>query len=234
MTRASVKATARTDWQKRLPERRQLLIVALSFFTICPLLTAQDSTQPTTDRFEFTSLVGYRNGMRLTTQPGAQGTNPRFVIVAGPTFGFSFGVRIRDDDIAEFRWSRQDSYAQLQAANGAYPRSNLILDEFHCDFRREYVLGHRAPWARPFIMGSVGATNVSSGPSTASTHFSVGVGGGVKFFMNQHLAIRIQAEWLPTFVDPQGTVSCGPGCIAHLGGMFGSQVEIAAGPVFRF
>jgi hypothetical protein len=83
-------------------------------------------------------------------------------------------------------------------------------------------------------MGGVGATIVSNAANIGATYFSVGIGGGVKFIMTQHLGFRIQAEWLPTFADPQGTISCGPGCIAHLGGVFGSQAEIALGPIFHF
>jgi hypothetical protein len=217
-------------WKVLCP-KRNLVLVTLTLLTVSQLLTAQESHRIDPGRFFITPIIGFRSSMSFTVQPAVQGTNSRYVIDSGPSYGFSLGLRVREDNIAEFRWSRQDSYAQIQDAGVAPFRTRLTLNEFHCDFSQEYGLGHRAPWARPFIMGSVGATVVSNGANAGSTHFFVGVGGGIKFFMTQHLAFRMQAEWLPIFVDPQGTASCSPDCF---GGIFGSQAEIAVGPVFRF
>jgi hypothetical protein len=222
--------TTLTLWKPMRP-RPRLILAVFTLFAISQLLTAQESHQIDPGRFFITPIISYRSSMSFTIQPAVQGTSPRYVIDSGPAYGFSLGLRVRDDNVAEFRWSRQDSYAQIQDAGVAPSRTRLTLNEFHCDFSQEYVLGHRAPWARPFIMGSVGATVVSNGLNAGSTHFFVGIGGGIKFFMTPHLTFRMQAEWLPIFVDPQGTASCGPDCF---GGIFGSQAEIAVGPVFRF
>jgi hypothetical protein len=54
-----------------------------------------------------------------------------------------------------------------------------------------------ASWARPFVMGSAGATHVSSSTNINFTRFSFGIGGGVRLYASRHLGFKIQAEWLP-------------------------------------
>jgi hypothetical protein len=108
------------------------------------------------------------------------------------------------------------------------------LNQFHGDFTHEYTIDEWAPWARPYVMLSVGATHISGASSSSFTRFSFGAGAGVKFFVGRHFGFRMQGEWLPIFVDPYGTVICGTGCVVHVGGTVSSQGEVTVGPLFRF
>ena len=227
--------TARPRWRKHLLKRRHpVVFLVVGLFASSALVAGQDSPRPRLDSFEVTPLASYRSSMRLAIQPTGQGTNPHVTLDENSSYGFSVGMRIRDDDVVDFRWTRQDSYSQVQDGTGAFPQIRVTLNQFHCDFSREYVLKHPMPWARPYIIGSVGATNISDGVSSWSTHLSIGIGGGVKFFVAQHIGFRIQAEWLPILVNPQGSASCGVGCVAHLSATVASQAEVAVGPVIRF
>jgi hypothetical protein len=132
------------------------------------------------------------------------------------------------------RWMRQDSFTGTHDLAVDFPRTKTTVDQFHCVFSHEYPLQQQAPQVSPFIMASLGATNISSESNPGSTHLSVGVGGGVKFFVNHHWGFRMQAEWLPVFVGPRARAMCVPGCSLHLGGALVSQVGIAIGPVIRF
>jgi len=205
-------------WQVQPLVRRGFFIVVFVFLAPSSFLRAQDPIEAKPSRFDITPLVSYRSGMSFPIEPNLQGVTPRVVLDANVSYGFAVGVRIRDNDVVEFRWTRQDSYTKIPDTAFVSPRARVTLDQFHCDFSHEYVWRRWVPWGRPFILGSVGATNISNGPRSGSPRFSVGIGGGVKFFVSRHLGFRMQAEWLPIFLYPQGTAICGSGCVVPLGG----------------
>lgn len=206
-----------------------LLLIVLS-----PALSAQQQSESKPLRFDFTPFAGYRTSMSFSIEPHVSGTNPRLVLDASPSYGASFGVRLQEDGLVEVRWARQDSYIHSLDVAPQVPRQRLILDQFHGDFSREYLIEDWGPWAKPFVMLSVGATHVSSTPSTSFTRFSFGIGGGIRFYANRHFGFKVQAEWVPVLVDPQVAVICGGGCVVHVGSTLGSQGEILAGPIVRF
>jgi hypothetical protein len=212
----------------------RVFILGLLLLTLSATLAAQEPAIQKPCRFDLTPLVSYRTSMSFPIQPYVTGTNPRVVLDATPSYGFAFGVRLREDDVVEFRWARQDSHTHFEDAFPGSPIQNATLDQFHGDFSHEYMVEDWRSWARPFVMLSVGASHVSGSPGASFTRFSFGMGGGVKFFAGRHLGFRIQAEWLPVLVDPYGVAVCGAGCVVHIGGTLSSQGEVAVGPIIRF
>jgi len=206
-----------------------LLLVASS-----PALRAQQQPEQKLLRFDFTPFFGYRTSMSFSIEPHVSGMNPRVVLDASPGFGGSFGVRLQEDGLFEARWARQDSYFHFEDVSPAVSRQHVILDQFHGDFSREYILDEWRAWARPFAMLSVGVTHISNRTDINFTRFSFGIGGGIRFYPSRHIGFKIQAEWLPVLVDPQVAVICGSGCIVHVGSTAGFQGEILAGPALRF
>jgi hypothetical protein len=206
-----------------------LLIVILHSGGLASQSTAdQDQRKPL--RFDLSTPVGYRTSMLF---PTGHPPSPHLVLGATPSYGVAIGVRLDEEDVIEFRWSRQETHVHV----GGVPYSNekVTLDQFHGDFTHEYILdeGHR--WARPFVMGSAGATRVAGVANNSFTRFSFGLGGGVKVFFTRHLGLRMQGEWLPLVVEPEVTsFVCGGGCIVFLSARLVSQGEIVAGPVLRF
>ena len=114
------------------------------------------------------------------------------------------------------------------------PRQHVILDQFHGDFSHEPDIEDWPSWARPFVLASVGATHISGSTNISFTRFSFGLGGGIRFYASRHLAFKVQAEWLPVFVDPNVAFICGAGCIIHAGGTAISQGEVFLGTIVRF
>ena len=187
-------------------------------------------------RFDLTPFIGYRTGMSFPVEPHVTGTNPRVVLDAAPTFGFSFGARLtgREEDLIEGRWARQDSYLHSEEITPQVPRSRVLLDQFHGDFSHEPYIEHWPSWVKPYILGSVGATHLSVPSSAGFTRFSFGLGGGIRFYASRHLGFKIQGEWLATLAAPQIAVVCGGGCIVHVGGSAVSQGEAFFGTFLRF
>ena len=206
-----------------------LVVVALS-----PVLTGQEQPELKPLRFDFTPFAGYRTSMSFGVEPHVSGTNPRVVLDASPSYGAAFGFRIHEDDLVEVRWARQDSYAHSENISPPAPRQHVVLNQFHGDFSHEYTIEEWRPWIKPFVMLSVGATHLSGETTSSFTRFSFGIGGGVRFYASRHVGFKVQAEWLPVFVDPQVAFICGIGCVVHVGGTVSSQGEVIAGPMLRF
>ena len=189
-----------------------------------------DTDEPKPLRFDLTPLVGYRTIMSFTT--GDQ--TPHVILGAKPSYGMAVGVRLDEENLIEFRWARQDTYFHREG-NAPSSDKKVVLDQFHGDFTHEYILEEGPRWARPFVMGSVGATHVGGGTSSSFTRFSFGIGGGLKIYFNRHFGFRMQGEWLPVVVQPEvKAIVCGGGCVVDLKARLVSQGEVAVGPVFRF
>jgi hypothetical protein len=212
---------------------QRLLYFGVTLLLI-PAAAAQQPADTNRPSFDLTALFGYRTTVSFPLDPTVQGSNARIVFDSDPSYGFAAGMRFHDDDVIEFRWARQDSHAHLENVTLISSRQRITLDQFHGDFTHEYILDQWPKWARPFVMGSVGATHVSGNANTSFTRFSFGLGGGVKFFAGRHLGFRMQAEWLPILLNPHAAVFCGGGCIVHVGGTIGSQGEAVLGPFLRF
>jgi hypothetical protein len=212
-----------------------VFIATLFLIVVPPALNAQQQTKPKSLRFDFTPFIAYRTSMSFPVDPHVTGTNPHAVLDASPSYGVSFGMRLRaEEDLVEIRWARQDSYVHAEDIMPQPPRQRVILDQFHGDFSHEPFVEHWASWAKPFVMASVGATHVSSSTNINFTRFSFGIGAGIRFCAGRHFGFKIQAEWLPVYVDPHVAFICGSGCIVHVGGTLSSQGEVLAGPILRF
>jgi hypothetical protein len=211
-----------------------VLIVILYSGRLASQTATDEQTQGKPLRFDLTPLVGYRTSMTFPTGQDGQEPSPHVILDANPSYGMAVGVRLDEENLIEFRWARQDTHVHLEDSG---PSSNVrvVLDQFHGDFTHEFILEEWPPWARPFVMGSIGATHIGGGTSSSFTRFSFGLGGGVKVHFTRHLGLRMQGEWLPLAVDPEvRSFICGGGCIVHLSATLVSQGEITVGPVLRF
>jgi opacity protein-like surface antigen len=186
-------------------------------------LAAQHPSDSDRLQLEVTPLFGYRTNMSFKTDPDADGITSKFVFDASPAYGFAIGFRSHDEDVVEFRWSRQDT------------RTGWILNQFHLDCSHEYVVDEWPAWARPYIMASVGATHISNTTNfPVVTRFSFGLGAGIKIFPSPRVGFKVQAEWLPVWITQKAKAFCSGGCVVRFSGQLGSQGEVTAGPVFRF
>jgi hypothetical protein len=211
-----------------------VFVVMLYLIALSPRLSAQQQPEPKPLRFDFAAFLGYRTSISFPVEPQVTGMNPRVVVDPSPSYGVSFGVRPREEDLVEVRWARQDSYVHAEEITPLPPRQRVILDQFHGDFSHEPLVEDWPWWAKPYVLASVGATHASGSTNINFTRFSFGIGGGIRFYATRHFGFKIQAEWLPVLVDPQVAFVCGGGCIVHVGGNVASQGEVFVGPILRF
>ena len=186
---------------------------------------------------EVTPFIGGRFGGTFDVQP-AGFAETRASLKDSVSYGVGAGVRFDDFSLIEFRWTRASSALRLDTGVAinplAAPTVDVTLNQFHGDFTREFPLDE-VHALRPFLMASVGATHLGSA-SNGFTRFSFGIGTGLKVSVTPKLGIRVEARWLPIWVQPEvSTFACGfGGCVAVLSGRLTQQFEVTAGPVFRF
>ena len=246
--------TAQTRCQRQIPKhlRRRLGIplkgdsssvnttLTLSTLALAILVTTApaDAQNLEIQGLEVTPLIGGRFGGTFDVQPeGAVET--RASLGDSVSYGVAAGIRFDDFSLIEFRWTRANSGLRFETGLNVNPLStppivDVTLNQFHGDFTREFALDEVTD-IRPYVMASVGATHLGSS-SNGFTRFSFGIGTGLKITVNSRLGVRLQAQWLPIWVQPEvSSFACGfGGCIAVLSGRLTQQFEVSAGPVFRF
>jgi hypothetical protein len=198
-------------------------------------------------RFEITPLIG---GMFGGTVHAEQVDAPRFEAHLGDrlSYGIAGGVRFGEDDcdncqIIEFRWLRQATHLSLDQ-NPFLPDPTVVsafnprvtVNNFLGDFTHEFVLKDRE-WRKvaPFITATLGAARITA-PESSATRFVFGFATGLKVFPKPHWGFRVQVEYLPIVMEAnlQRLVCINGGCIVALNGSVLNQLQLSAGPAFRF
>lgn len=198
-------------------------------------------------RFEITPLIG---GMFGGTVHLEQVDVPRFEAHLGDrlSYGIAGGVRFGEDDcdncqIIEFRWLRQATHLSLDQ-NPFLPDPGYVsafnprvtVNNFLGDFTHEFVLKDKE-WRKvaPFITVTLGAARISA-PESSATRFVFGFATGLKVFPKPHWGFRLQVEYLPIVMEAnlQRLVCINGGCIVALNGSVLNQLQLSAGPAFRF
>jgi hypothetical protein len=211
--------------------KRRLGLLALKL-TLSFAFTLPASAQV----FELTPLFGYRMGGSIEVKKESEGTHVRASLKDSFAYGLAAGYRLDEESVIEFRWARQHSQLRLPGptAPGLVLPINTTIDQFHGDFTHEYALDDY-PSLRPYVLGSVGATRIGL-PGENFTRFSFGLGGGVKISIHPRVRCRVQAQWIPIWIEPEarGLTCRGGGCAVVLSGTLTHQFEMSFGPVFHF
>jgi hypothetical protein len=163
---------------------------------------------------EITPFYGYTFGGGLDVVRG------RLSIPASGAFGFTFDVRVSDDVMFEFLYSRQDTELKFQPG-GIGPKEELFdmaVEYYHggglLEFGDEQV--------RPYVALGAGVTRLAPKPNGVNTEWrlSASFGGGVKVFPSDHIGFRFEGRLLVPFYGSGFTIGCGSpgGCYTGLSG----------------
>lgn len=186
-------------------------------------------------RFELQPFVGYKYGGGVGVGPNGLGVNRINIdssIAYGATATFNPAARLG----VEFMWNRQPTNASATySGGGSYPtKIGVTLDQFHGNFL--FSLADHGSKVEPFILLGFGATDMH-GSGSATTKFSFGVGGGVKYFVSRHVGFRLQARFTPTYAyTTSGGVWCNwwGYCWTIPNDHFLNQGDVTAGVILRF
>ena len=156
-------------------------------------------------RIELTPLAGYGIGgsfeERVTKD--AYPINKLDLDETG-VFGIAVDWNITDNTQYEFFFSHQQSRLTRTRAYTTLPSSLFDIDVSYLHIGGTVGFGdHRVD---PFIVATTGIThfNPRRASHSSKTRFSLGVGGGVKFFISNNIGVRLEARGLGTLMNGGG------------------------------
>jgi hypothetical protein len=180
-------------------------------------------------RVEVTPFYGYQFGGGFEDAE----TGQRYDLDSGSCAGAQLDVDLSDMTQLEFYYSHQETELE---SGGLFPSDSffdLDVDYYHLGGT---LLLAEDQW-QPFVVGTLGATHLS--PDSASvgslTRFSLGLGGGVRYFPTEHLGLYLAGRGLFTFIDSDTHIHIESGSTTveiQANGLW--QAVLQAGLIFRF
>jgi opacity protein-like surface antigen len=164
---------------------------------------------PTVDRIQANGGMSYGGMLDYTLNPNLQF---EFLYVRNPTtysqhdFTTDVTTPIYDSTVSTFQWG--------------------ALAQFRVDQK-----------LRPYIAGGLGFAHESnSGLNPNRTAFAYNLGGGAKYFINDHFGFRGELRYMPTYGNSGQGVQCNyfGSCYQATVRNYEKRVNLAAGIIFRF
>jgi hypothetical protein len=180
-----------------------------------------------TQRFEISPFYGYRFGGEV--QNPLTGRTYRFQ--DAPAYGLFLDVAPKQDapEKLELLWSRQDSRVDLQGLAGV-GKVDVTIDQIQIGGSIE-----RGQRLREYVSLLVGATYYSTDDYGSDIRFSLGLGGGVKYFVTRNLALRADLRGFCSIVDSSGAfISNGGTTVVAFSGSAVWQGQVTAGLSLAF
>ncbi|HEY6509808.1 MAG TPA: outer membrane beta-barrel protein [Vicinamibacterales bacterium] len=148
--------------------------------------------------------------------------------------GFTWGVQAARSFTpqwgAEVLWTQQSSALKIGTVAGTADLFTMTVRQLHGNVLRHFGAGTAR--LRFFAFAGLGATFFGAEDLESETKFSLGLGGGVKYFPWKAIGVRGHFRYKPTMLnDEDAGQFCDP-----FGFCQGSlqQVEVAGGAVVRF
>jgi opacity protein-like surface antigen len=208
-----------------------LLTFMLCFVAISPAFGQwRDFT-----KWEVAPFVGFETG-------GSYPITNSFVfdrlrVDSGLSYGAFIDYSLTENSQAEFMWNRNNtSFSARDAATRTYSKAfNSDFDQY--SFGLLYMLKNSERKLRPFIAGGIGFSHESNdGNNPNRTLLAFNLGGGAKYEVSRHFALRGDLRWLPSRANKTLGVSCDffGNCFRQNVSNYLQRVNFTGGVAFRF
>jgi hypothetical protein len=129
----------------------------------------------------------------------------------------------------EVLWSYQSTLLSMATRSGDGALFSMETSQIHGNV--VYQFRDRVASVRPFAFAGVGTSIFTAEDLESESSMSWTVGGGVKWFVQEHVGLKGQARYKPTELRDTSSTVCDP-----FGFCQGSlkNLEFAGGVVFRF
>ena len=176
--------------------------------------------------FEIAPFVGYRFGGNFEDTTTGRSQNAQESI----DYGLAFDVEYAPDRMVEIFYSRQPT--ELKNTS---PTLDLDIEYFQIGGVAEYTQDTYTP----YLVGTIGAARFNPGGDLDSeTRFALTLGGGVKWFVSENVALKFEGRGYISIFDSDAQVFCvssgGAVCSFRVSGSVVWQLEAMAGVAFRF
>ncbi len=176
-------------------------------------------------QFEITPYGGWMLG----------GGRYEYNVESGPNYGVQLGANAGDDTKVIFFYNRMDSRLTKESALGDENLTNLATEYLQLGVMREV---YNNDVVVPYGLFTMGTTIFTPKNSVYYTEwmFSVVLGGGVRFYVTEHLAFQAQARMLMPMRFGGGGFWCGTGGCSVGAGTYSAivQGDFSGGLVFSF
>ncbi len=178
---------------------------------------------------EVTPFYGYQFGGDFENAE----TGQRYDLAGGACAGTQLDIHLSEITQLEFYFSRQET--ELESA-GLFPTDTFFdLDVSYYHIGGTLLISDKH--FQPFVVGTLGATHLSPEPASIGslTRFSVGLGGGVRYFPTEHLGLYLAGRGLFTFIDSDTHIRIESGSTTvqmYADGLW--QAVLQAGLILRF
>jgi len=118
-------------------------------------------------------------------------------------YGITAGFRIHDEMIVEFEWNHTENSASFYEYNigggfGDYQNVPMTLNYYLLGFN--YLMTQNEPVV-PYGLVNIGMLNIKSDEfsnyqSNSVNYFTMGLGGGLRYYLSDRIGIRLQARLL--------------------------------------
>ena len=205
--------------------------ISLLLFIYCIPAFATDITLLAGYQFNSDFEIVSANNLPSNVEPGTG--EPGDDVKLDDSAAFSLAVDFVFEQEKTKRIGFYVSHAQTRFESNA-GLSNRDLDVTHVHFTAMsyYPDGN----LEPFVLAGVGAGFFSPKDSTLKdeTKLSAQIGAGTNYRFNETLLLRMEARWLATFFDSDGSVFCSGGCTIAVSSKTYSQVQANIGLMYRF
>ncbi|RCU45192.1 MULTISPECIES: outer membrane beta-barrel protein [Corallincola] len=116
--------------------------------------------------------------------------------------------------------------------NGTRTTSDMDINYYHFGGTYEFVV--RDTGLRPYIGATLGATYFDPEEYSSETNFSMGFAGGLKWFANDYVGLRLDGRAIATAMDSDKQVFCNGGCLVKVDSEIWWQYQVTAGLLVKF
>jgi len=219
---------------KRCTAWFRFVALILVLFTAMPTRAQQ--------RFEITPFVGYETSGSypvsvFSTSGGITVPVDQLRVNGATAFGTFFDYGLSENFQPEFMWNHNNtSYSAHDLLSDSYFKAfNSNVDQFQ--FGALYMFRGSEHRLRPYFAASVGFTHDTNDNGNPNrTAFSWSIGGGVKYSLGQHLGLRGDARYLPTYGSSSQGTYCDPffGCYPTTVHNFLNRGSFTGGLIIKF
>ncbi|MFC2085701.1 outer membrane beta-barrel protein [Bacteroidota bacterium] len=205
---------------------------------MCGMMLAFTATSSAQLIYEITPSAGWRLGGGFNYDVNLTDTRVKLNFQSKPSFGIKAAVGLNAGFFVEFEWDRQNTLMNREGFISGDPAATLdvTIDYYHGAFVFQYAYDR----LQPFGFFSLGATTLYPDKTAYDfsnrTRFSMGAGGGIKYFINHMLGLRFQGRFYTTSMNssPGGTWCDFYGCWSTTSINWLTQWSFTGGVFVRF
>jgi opacity protein-like surface antigen len=209
-----------------------MIFMHIAFIVVVALIMAVTPGYGHAADFEIIPFVGYTWGGDFKDET----TGTKLGVDETSNYGIMLDINQSNDSQIELYYSHQSTRLHTES-NGFYtgtPLFDLNINYIHIGG----TYGMDSGKLKPFVVGTLGVTYMDPKGEglDSATKFSLGLGGGVKIFLTDHLGMRFEGRWFGTLFDGSGEAFCASSgqCLIKVRGDVFSQFVANAGLVFAF